>query len=602
MNNQNSSDSESDNEYTTPPVLEQNQNQPRRVSARNRNNRNQQQIQHPEDVGEIIQRGRERQRQQRNLIMVNQNGQPPQDPRRQNGQLRPEEEEDEHKQAIEERAPSVQSSAQAPAQPQRQQNQQLQAPQLAQQMQRIDRANRNIQYENDRADQRLTELENMMRQFLANNNGNNTNPRPYVPKFVGLEEEEVRELLATPDLSDFYEGFENIRVDEDDFEDRDAEKAEKRLRKQNFDKMDNKTDAIKWLDKFDYVCNELKIPYSVRFTVVITKLFSEDLTMQFRAARLNTPIDTYESLKRWIFRSRNGRLNIIKARSKLEKWKPKHKNDTLQQWNSFLNVISKYKNEVSFALRWGMKTYEINRVEEGVMFDIFMNRASATEKLWEIFNEKVTGRRTIKKASLLAKHISHIEIGQLQVKKKNKKNKTAIVNMVDKETDKYCTIHDSRTHTTEECYENPKNKQTKKRPWHKSKFDKNWRNKKGKKGYGRKWNKKRHIGGENCEDYGHTPAECWQLHPEKRPKGRRDRKIMMLQQQLWDAEQEMIETETEEEQHEHETCAPIDETQDREKSDMSEQESDDEQSTEQDSDSESSEEYEFAFKYRPRRE
>ena len=51
--------------------------------------------------------------------------------------------------------------------------------------------------------------------------------------------------------------------------------------------------------------------------------------------------------------------------------------------------------------------------------------------------------------------------------------------------------------------------------------------------------KRNHIAGQNCEEFCHTKATCWVLHPELKPKGNRKARIFALQRQMNETEAEL---------------------------------------------------------------
>ena len=420
-----------------------------------------------------------------------------------------------------------------------------------------------------------------------------------IPRFQGLTEEEAQSLVT--DNSKFYKKKKKRRevVAIEDKE------AEKQLRKYPY-KLREEEDEIRWFDRFDYNCDEWGISDKLRYRYCITLLFSSRLIAKFRAARENEEIENYKQLKEWMFRARNGRAKIKLAKKRVMKWSPRRKDTSLEQFNDFLNMATTYKRELQFGLEWGLKRCEINRIEEGVLFDTFMDRASASKKLWEIFNEKVTGKRTIRKAGLLAKHMAFLERTRptenhkhkhqhnRSSKKTHKKySKKKLQQRVFAINEQWCWKHETDTHSYNECNDNPKNKRNRKFGKGRSGYRgyKGDFKGKGRKDKNRKMNKgswrnnkpkEPHQPGKNCEDYGHTTDTCWNLHPEQRPKGKNRGKIFALQRELNNAVEEFMNTETGNEKSEteetgkHESDAQNTSTTGSEKENESQGEYDDE--------------------------
>ena len=372
-------------------------------------------------------------------------------------------------------------------------------------------------------------------------------------KFAGLTNKEVSELIG-PDNSEFYKniGYEPTR----DFSNVDRKEAEKRIRKYPKELKDGQ-DMVKWFDHFDFVCDELLIPYDIRYTYCVTHFFGPVIIQRMRAARTSETISNYPELKRWIFKSRNGKLRLQQAGQRVKKWKPKQGDTTIEQFHSFMDLANKYKEELAFALKWGLSDLEVNIIDEAVLFDIFMNNAGASTKLWEVFEERVTGRRSIKRAHLIAKHITHLEL-----KISNKHGKILSINAMTKQ---WCLFHKTESHTTEECRD-PRAKallrSTGNQNNNGSRFGNNGNrfnrsqnryrgNGRGGSSYrGRNFrargafnrngirngnnggNRKKHIPGVNCEEFKHTKDTCWSLHPEKKPRRRSRARIFALQKEI----------------------------------------------------------------------
>jgi len=201
-------------------------------------------------------------------------------------------------------------------------------------------------------------------------------------------------------------------------------------------------------------------------------------------------------------------------------------------------------------------------------------------------------------------------------KTKKKAKRKASINALKKQ---YCPKHKTDTHSWSECNSNPKNRgkfnngkfnNRNRRINEKFKrrdYNKSWRNKKP---------KEPHKPGENCEAYGHTPATCWGLHPEQRPKGRKQAKIFAMQREMnrvqeqlnnaiekWvssEGEESPIESEISESEPETNKENSIDGTNSEEDDDEIEAETD---GKECESSTESSSESPISFKYRhPRHE
>ena len=350
-----------------------------------------------------------------------------------------------------------------------------------------------------------------------------TPPAPIADRpLPGLDAEETRKVMKQDDTSDFYA----VRARPSNIQFIDDKAATKRLTKdfkEGKSKLKSIKHAIEWFDKFDYKCDKWGIPYHIRYMQCITTLFPDELIDQFRSAAQTQTIDNYADLKRWIFKQRNSRKKIAKADKDINTWTGDIKHTTFQQFTEFAAICNRYAREIRFALDWGMKAHEINRIPESILVDIFMDNASASKKLWEIFQEKIGGNRTMLKAKLLAKHMTFLEQGratkdqshQKYSRKKRSKRKKESVHAMQR-TGYNPNYGKGRGRGRGNKYHTT--------GWRKSRYD----------------NRGPHKPPHNCHRYGHTPQTCWVLHPELKPKGGAKRKqIFALQRTVNKAKEDL---------------------------------------------------------------
>ena len=237
-----------------------------------------------------------------------------------------------------------------------------------------------------------------------------------------------------------------------------------------------------------------------------------------------------------MFKARNGRVKIAQAAKSIKRWKPDKKATTSEQYDDFIYRCTKYKKELGFGLKWGLKEHEINRLDEAVLFDMFMDRASASDKLWTIFDEKVSGRRTLRKACLLSKHMTFLERARTTQKRKSKKKKTGRKESINAIKKQWCHFHKTDSHPWKDCNSNPRNRRKEKNRFGKDRYGKRRNTEFKKRNFNKSWrnrkNREPHNPGKNCETWGHTPETCWTLHPNLKPKGKRRGKIFAMQREM----------------------------------------------------------------------
>ena len=226
-----------------------------------------------------------------------------------------------------------------------------------------------------------------------------------------------------------------------------------------------------------------------------------------------------------------------------------------------------------------MQEHEINRIAESELVDIFMDNASASAKLWEIFNEKRIGNRTMLKTKLLAKYMTYLEQGRATKDQSHKRKKS-----------KSKTKKES-VHAIQQTSGYPS----------RGRGRGNSRGYRGGRRHTTRWRRNRNNRGphnppQNCHQYGHTPETCWKLHPELKPSsGPKRKQIFALQRAVNKAKADLSEAISKYEsstESEH-SSAPISNS-DEHKTD--ETSSADNENHENDSESSSP----IQFKYRPR--
>ena len=352
-------------------------------------------------------------------------------------------------------------------------------------------------------------------------------PAVAVLNLPGLTEQETKLLTQPDDRSDFYARKQTVR----NIQFIDDKAARKLLQKECSDKLENIKNAIDWFDKFDYRCDQWGIPYPVRYKTCITRLFPDELMEQLRAAQQTEDINNYADLKRWIFKQRNTRRKIAKADKAITTWIGKDSDTTFQQYVEFAAICNKYAREINFGLDWGLKAHEINRIPEELLFDIFIDNASAKDKLWQIYYEKVNGRRTMLKAKLMARHMTYLEQhrttkSQTHRKKKSKsKKRKHSVNAIQTENDRADKPKSNRYNSNN--YKPYRGRGRGRRHTSRWRYNKNKRN------------RGPHNPPHNCKEYGHSPDDCWVLHPEKRPNKQKRAAIFALQRKINKAEDQI---------------------------------------------------------------
>ena len=381
-----------------------------------------------------------------------------------------------------------------------------------------------------------------------------SNVEATLPAFPGLDPEEIRTLLefnGQTDESDFYKRRDthaNIQYVEDKV-------ARKELKSYN-NVLTDSNQIVEWLQDFDFRCDQWGIHPRLRLKACATGLLGSDLMEQLRIEReTGNGINTYAQLKRWLFKTINGRARVVAAERKVHKWRAdaRDNGDAAAEFRGFMKCISKYKAEMNFAEDWGMDRNEINIIPEEQLFDIFMDRASQHRILRNTFQTRVNGRRSVQKAKLLSKHISYIERDRTtksrrkdrKSKKSRKTDKTVMAlqrSTSNTAADKpftprpkgyygpWCGTHRSKSHSWSQCNLNPANKGRKVQ-----------RDSTARSFRFRSKPKRNHIAGQNCEEFGHTSATCWVLHPELRPKSKRKAKIFALQRRMNETELELNE-------------------------------------------------------------
>ena len=237
--------------------------------------------------------------------------------------------------------------------------------------------------------------------------------------------------------------------------------------------------ATEFFEKYDYYARVYKISKKQRFDRLATALLGNQLDIEFRAARNNQNINTYDDMKKWMFRSRDGIARIAQFETKLCNWKMKKEHNLLQAYQDLMAIVNRYIEEIKFATKWGAKEHEIIKVPEPWLFNMFINATKEPyrKQLWDLYLKKISGIRSMRKAELLVKHI--------HATRPMNNRKAAVsdeINAIFHQSGKWCSFHKSTSHNTADCRElkqrdehtgNRKKMEMEKRNWR----NKNWRNK-----------------------------------------------------------------------------------------------------------------------------
>ena len=182
--------------------------------------------------------------------------------------------------------------------------------------------------------------------------------------------------------------------------------------------------------------------------------------------------------------------------------------------------------EIKFAKLHGAKKCDIQETPEPWIFNCFLNGTTANFRtdLWDIYLKKIHGLRSMRKAELMVKHVHATR--PVNVKEAEAREE---INAIFHQSGKYCPYHKSNSHSAEECREMKKNNKSynttsssDNKNWRDRKFRTSWKNKyknKFKNYYKKKYVE--HIPGVNCEQVGHSKANCRAL---KRGKGNKFKK------------------------------------------------------------------------------
>ena len=344
----------------------------------------------------------------------------------------------------------------------------------------------------------------------------------------GLSEEEMKELTGKTFMS-IYHALENTtattfeeqaeaaieRLHEAIPEDisnaeettiRNELKTARKMIKEWDTKLENYNKATEFFEKYDYYARVYKISKKQRFDRLATALLGSQIDIEFRAARNNQNIHSYDDMKKWMFRSRDGIARIAQFETKLSNWKMKKEHNLLQAYQELMAIVNRYIEEIKFATKWGAKEHEITKVPEPWLFNMFINATKEPYRgqLWDLYLKKISGVRSMRKAELLVKHIH-------ATRPMNNRKAAAgdEINAMFYQSGKWCSFHKSTSHNTAECRElkqrdtQPNNQRKKNEMERKNWRNTNWRNKRNNRDNrdNRKWsfrnNKKRYYNGKS---------------------------------------------------------------------------------------------------------
>ena len=168
------------------------------------------------------------------------------------------------------------------------------------------------------------------------------------------------------------------------------------------DKLTESTDFVEYFSKFDHETIAHRIPKRDRLTKLTTALMSSELKTKYLNATLTTDLSDYDKLKEWLYTRHNGKEKIITRENKIFSWKRTDKS-LVDAFENFMKLVNVYVREVQFAFTYGVKTWEVDVLQEGRIFIYFLNQCKPENtEIYKIYNY-IGGYKTLSKLRKIVK-------------------------------------------------------------------------------------------------------------------------------------------------------------------------------------------------------
>ena len=211
-------------------------------------------------------------------------------------------------------------------------------------------------------------------------------------------------------------------------------------------KFDSKTDVIDYLWRFDTFCDEIGanitedgyteyktgVPGMGRHFYITNYYLSKPLRqLYFQAKEEGEKVSTYDGLKTWLYKVREGKYNIEKRKEQLLNWKYNH--DKLEDGiKDYLAKIRRYILEIRFALKHGISENDIIKVDEKQLFKHFLNAVTVEERKYlHTSFQAIGGQYVMAKLKLLCKAVDKQLHPGLGIKPIIKKKSASEINAIE---------------------------------------------------------------------------------------------------------------------------------------------------------------------------
>ena len=200
------------------------------------------------------------------------------------------------------------------------------------------------------------------------------------PRISGLTNDEIRALLAMTIATDgVYAGLGGVDRPADatsDLEYYDRKQADRRLTTmaKTFP-FDTNSDIVEWFDELEFFAVQNGVRFDGLFRKIVTEMIDtthrNDLRY-YNQTHPRTAIRSYEAFRSWLIKKRMNPDALRTAWRSVESWKQKE-TKLPTAYERFMQRVAQYVKQVRFAQMAGKTDEEINKPTESTVFLVFLN-------------------------------------------------------------------------------------------------------------------------------------------------------------------------------------------------------------------------------------
>ena len=189
----------------------------------------------------------------------------------------------------------------------------------------------------------------------------------------------------------------------------------------SYENLTKRSNAITWFTNFEYACNVYKVPTSIRYLKLTTKLFDEEMKQKFMAERLHVDLTSIEKIKNWLLDIPTVRAHVAKELQAIFNWKQKAKT-LVETYKDYKRTVMNYVRAIKTAHFRGLPKMEIeaDKPSELKLHNIFVCglQREYRQKVYRTM-EDLTDVRNVAVLEVVCEYLDKISTGKLGINLKS---------------------------------------------------------------------------------------------------------------------------------------------------------------------------------------